>query len=410
MFDLADPETLTLAGVSDVRRIALKAISPRVALWRIDRAVAIVSDRAAFDALQTEWGELEKSATGATFFQSSAWCRAVYDHHEAHGQDFDPLVLTLRVGGRLVGLLPLQRVKFGVSCIVTGFAEPYQQYTDVLVAADAPADTAARLLNAACRLPNCDGVNLLKVRDDSSLAPLLSARNAIKSNEDAAPYVDLTPHSDFQSYLSTLNTKTRKNMRNIKNRIARIGTLDHRVWADRAEVRALVERAHQGRERWLEEQGLTSRAFRDKSFGDFGRSLANPENGLEVMAMSLTINDQPVADQWGFVFNGRYYAYVATWRPEFEEASPGKLHLEEVIRACHQRGLAVADFLMPAVRYKFTWTPTAVGVADYALPLSLGARLQFSLWSAHLRPMLKRVALKVPAGLRSRVANILLRR
>jgi CelD/BcsL family acetyltransferase involved in cellulose biosynthesis len=410
MFDLADPETLTLVGASGVERVSVKAVTPRVALWRFDRAVAIASDRAAFDALQAEWGELEESAAGATFFQSSAWCRAVYDHHEAHGQDFEPLVVTLRVAGRLVGLLPLQRVSFGMSCIVTGFGEPYQQYTDVLVAADAPADTAARLLNAACRLPKCDGVNLLKVRGDSPLAALLDARNAIKSNEDAAPFVDLTPHPDFKSYLATLNAKTRKNMRNIKNRIARMGTLGHRVWSDPADVRALVERTHAGRERWLEAQGLTSRAFRDKSFGDFGLSLANPESGLQVMAMSLTIDDQPVADQWGFVFNGRYYAYVATWRPEFEEASPGKLHLEEVIRACHERGLAVADFLMPAVRYKFTWTPTAMSVADYALPLSLSARLQFSLWSAHLRPWLKRIALKLPAGLRSRIANLLLRR
>ena len=199
-------------------------------------------------------------------------------------------------------------------------------------------------------------------------------------------------------------------MRNIKNRLARSGTLGHRVWSDPADVRALVERAHAGRERWLEEQGLTSRAFRDKSFGDFGLSLADPESGLQVMAMSLTLDEQPVADQWGFVFNGRYYAYVATWAPEFEEASPGKLHLEEVIRACHERGLAVADFLMPAVRYKFTWHRPAMAVADYALPLSLSARLQFSLWSAHLRPLLKRIALKLPAGLRSRIANLLLRR
>jgi CelD/BcsL family acetyltransferase involved in cellulose biosynthesis len=410
MSDLANPETLTLVGASGAQRVAVKAVTPRVALWRLDRAVSIVTDRAAFDALQAEWSEIEQSAAGATFFQSSAWCRAVFDHHEAHGQAFEPRVLTVRQNGRLVGLLPLQRVDFGMTSIVTGFGEPYQQYTDVLIAADAPADTAARLLNAACRLPNCDGVNLLKVRGDSPLAPLLQARNAIRSNEDAAPFVDLKPYPDFKAYLATLNAKTRKNMRNIKNRVAKRGTLGHRVWTDPAEIRALVERAHAGRERWLEAQGLTSRAFRDRSFGDFGTSRARPESGLSVMAMSLTIDDQPVADQWGFVFNGRYYAYVATWEPEFEEASPGKLHLEEVIRACHERGLGVADFLMPAARYKFTWTETAVPVADYALPLSLSARLQFSLWSAHLRPWLKRTALKIPAGLRSRIANLLLRR
>jgi CelD/BcsL family acetyltransferase involved in cellulose biosynthesis len=126
--------------------------------------------------------------------------------------------------------------------------------------------------------------------------------------------------------------------------------------------------------------------------------------------MSLTIDGAPAADQWGFVFNDRYYAYVATWQPEFEEASPGKLHLEEVIRACHEQGLKVVDLLMPAARYKFTWTDQAVTVADYALPLAVTAQLQFSLWSGKLRPWLKRTALRVPAGLRSRVANVLLRR
>ena len=53
---------------------------------------------------------------------------------------------------------------------------------------DAPEDAAARLLDAACRLPGCDGLHLLKVRDDSALAPLLAARDAIRSNEDAAPF------------------------------------------------------------------------------------------------------------------------------------------------------------------------------------------------------------------------------
>ncbi len=227
----------------------------------------------------------------------------------------------------------------------------------MLLAPDAPADTAARLLDAACRLPECDGLHLLKVRDDSALAPLLAARGATRSNEDAAPFVDLAPFPDFKAYHATLNAKTRKNIRNARNRLARGGTLSHRVLSDPADVAALVERAHRGRERWLEAQGLTSRAFRDPTFGAFTHAIAqaDDESAISVMAMSLMLDDTPIADQWGFVFNDRYYAYVATWAPEFEESSPGKLHLEEVIRACKERGVAVADFLMPAARYKFTW-------------------------------------------------------
>ena len=115
-------------------------------------------------------------------------------------------------------------------------------------------------------------MQLLKVRDDSPLAPLLAERSALRSNADAAPFVDLAPFADFKAYHATVNAKTRKNMRNARNRLARAGKLEHRVLTDRAEIEALVERAHAGRERWLEDAGLTSRAFRDPSFGEFAYS------------------------------------------------------------------------------------------------------------------------------------------
>jgi len=410
MLDLADPEVLILVSGAFSVRSACGAQTFRAGARRQDRDVGVVMERAAFDALETEWTEVDRAAAGATLFQSFAWCRSVFDHHRRHGAGLAPLVLTLRERGRLVGVLPLRRAGAGLARIAIGFGEPYQQYSDVLLSPDAPENAAARLLEAACRLPGIDGISLLKVRDDSPLAPLLSARGAIRSNEDAAPFVDLRPYPAFATYLATLNAKTRKNMRNAKNRLLRHGALEHRVLSDPAEVRALIERAHAGRERWLAQQGLTSRAFRDPTFAAFSAAFADAGSALRTLAMTLTLDGRPIADQWGFLHNGRYYAYVATWAPQYEEASPGKLHLEQVIHACHERGVSVADFLMPAARYKFTWTNRAVGVADYALPLSLAARMELSLWSGRLRPLLKRTALQLPASLRGRLAKAFLRR
>jgi CelD/BcsL family acetyltransferase involved in cellulose biosynthesis len=410
IIDLANPDLLVLvSGAFGIRSAVGIQVSYPVA-WRADRGIAVATDRAAFEALEEEWTELDRTAEGSTLFQSFVWCRAVFDHHKRYAKSFAPLVVTLREHGRLVGLLPLKVETSGLARIATGFGEPYQQYSDVLLAPDAPANAAARLLEAACRLPRLDGLNFLKVRDDSALAPLLRARNAIRSNEDAAPFVDLRPYPDFKAYLATLNAKTRKNMRNTKNRLGRSGTLDHRVLTDPADIVALVERAHAGRERWLADQGLTSRAFRDPTFVSFAVAAAGGETPLPVMAMSLTLDGEPIADQWGFVQNGRYYAYVATWLPGHEDASPGKLHLEQVILACHERGIGIADFLMPAARYKFTWTDRAMPVADYALPLSLKARLELSVWSGHLRPFLKRMALKLPTEVRGKLARVFLRR
>jgi CelD/BcsL family acetyltransferase involved in cellulose biosynthesis len=249
---------------------------------------------------------------------------------------------------------------------------------------------------------------LLKVREDSPLTPLLRGRRAIRGNEDGAPFVDLRPYPDFRDYLATRNAKTRKNMRNTRNRLARTGRLGHRVLTDRNEVAALVARAHAGRERWLSHQGLTSRAFKDPGFAAFLERIATEAEGLSVMAGSLTLDGKPIAEQWGFIHNGRYYAYIATWTTEHAAASPGKLHLEEVIRACHARGVEVADFLLPAVPYKFTWTDEATVVADYVLPLALPGRW-FAFWSISCRPALKHFALALPAGIRSAVARLMLR-
>ena len=116
----------------------------------------------------------------------------------------------------------------GLMRIATGFGEPYQQYTDVLIAPDAPANAAERLLDAACRL-GCDGLHLLKVRDDSPLAPLLAARGAIRSNEDAAPFVDLTP---FPISRPTIPRSTRRRARTCATRATASrarGELAHRV-------------------------------------------------------------------------------------------------------------------------------------------------------------------------------------
>jgi CelD/BcsL family acetyltransferase involved in cellulose biosynthesis len=381
-----------------------KAASPNLP------GIAAITSRVAFEALGAEWRALERQAPGAILFQSFDWCRTVWDHHESQGQAFDPLILTLRERGSLVGVLPLQRVGPGRARIATGFGEPYQQYSDAILAPDAPADTAERLLLAACRLSGCGGLQLLKLRDDSPLAPVLQKLGALLSNPDAAPFVDLSPFADFAAYRATVNAKTRKNMRNARNRLARSGALTHTMLSEAVAIESLVERAHAGRERWLAEQGLTSRAFRDASFMDFARRAAAGGAGLQTLVMSLALDGQPVADQWGFVFNGRYYAYVASWTPGFEESSPGKLHLEEVIHACHARGIRVADFLMPAARYKFTWTDEAMPVADYALPLSLAARLRFRLWSGLIRPRLKQLALALPPALRGRIARALLPR
>ncbi len=78
-----------------------------------------------------------------------------------------------------------------------------------------------------------------------------------------------------------------------------------------------------------------------------------------------------MADQWGFVHKRRYYAFMARWDEGYEEASPGKMQLGAILEACHGEGIDVADFLIPAARYKFTWAREAVPVQDHVLALTV---------------------------------------
>lgn len=395
------PRSPALALITPAARKAL-----RVAAAVPASVLQVISERSAFDRLEAEWVALETSAQAAVVFQSYAWCRAVWDHWSDLQRPFEPRILVARDQGRIVGILPMKIAGRGPLRIATGFGEPFQQYTEALLAGPRREEVAASLVAAALRLPGLDGVEFLKVRDESPLAAALAARGATQSNADAAPFVDLRPFAAFEDYHATVNAKTRKNMRNSRNRLSRSARLEHRVLTDPDEIGGLALRAHAGRERWLSQVGLTSRAFREPSFAEFAKRLACGQAGVTVLAMSLELDGAPIADQWGFVFNGRYYAYVATWDPAFEESSPGKLQLEDVIRVCHAGGLGIADFLMPAVRYKLTWTDQAMGVSDYAVSLSWRGRLHRSLWTGRVRPVLKRAMLALPKGVRSRLTSV----
>jgi len=117
--------------------------------------------------------------------------------------------------------------------------------------------------------------------------------------------------------------------------------------------------------------------------------------------MSLRHKGEPVAEQWGFVHRGRYYAFVASRDFGLSEESPGKLHLGEVIQACSDAGLEGADLMVPVMPYKLTWATQVVSVRDYALPVTPRGALVLKLWDQILRPAFKDAVLRMPPRLRS---------
>ena len=120
-----------------------------------------------------------------------------------------------------------------------------------------------------------------------------------------------------------------------------------------------------------------------------------------IMALSLLHGDVPISDQWGFVHNRRFYLYVTTRDFAASEVSPGKLHMREMLAACHAAGIDTADLMVPAMPYKLTWATGTVAVTDYALDLTWRGRAVTRIWDGWLRPLLKHTVLAMPIGPRT---------
>ena len=362
----------------------------------------VVETLPAIERLRGEWQALERRSSQAALFQSADWCLQAARHLAGHrGARFRPLVVTVREGGELVALAPLRLDRVGPLSVAVEISAPFGQYGDILVADGVDGAAVAAAVLAALKEAGADALVLRRVREDSPVAGALLARGLAVGTPDAAPHVDLADHPDFAAYLKTVNSKTRKNLRNLRNRLARGGPVEHRV-SDGPGLAEMAEQCFAGRLRMLEEQGLTSTAFLDGGFHAFLRRLVDAPAGdrPDMLATALVADGDPVSMQWGFLHRGRYYAYITARNPAHDAVSPGKLHLEDVLEALMERGVAVADMLAPAVPYKFTWTGSATVVTDIGVPIGRAGRLYLETWLRRVRPWLRERYLALPAGLR----------
>ncbi|MEC9343996.1 MAG: GNAT family N-acetyltransferase [Pseudomonadota bacterium] len=394
------------------RRIADAAprnrFEPAEAAAEVGYAIDMLCEAGAVAALAGQWRELEAKAPGATLFQSQAWC-ANYLEHARTGGTVELRVITARRDGRLAGLLPLAvRDDQGLK-VLTGMTEPFQQYTDMLVAEGHDPKAIFRQMLPKLRTSGADYLHFGQVRRDSALFEAIDGVVPVSGEEDAAPYVPVADWPNFDSYHKTVKSKTRKNMRNARNRLERDAPVEHRRAREGALLAEVIDRSFAGREAWLERQGLTSRAFRDTGFGAFVERFKDETlSGVQAIAFSLRHGDRPMADQWGFLHKGRYYAFMAGWDESYEESSPGKLHLGAILEDCFDEGVELADFMIPAARYKFTWASDAVPVRDHVMALSLRGRVQNAIWLNFLRPLAKRAVYALPARARAALFKLVM--
>lgn len=351
------------------------------------------------------WQKLETLNNQPNFFQSYAWCGHTSEVlSRFHPDSYEPLVAIGMRNKDVVAIWPLSRQKRSGIWHLRALDDPFGQISGMLYADEnAAKDLVAATLKHVRDMRLADALRIDRVSTDGPLAEALRAHGATSRGEVGAPTIELSQWPSFEALKASRNKKTMKNLRNANNRLAKAGAHEHCALTGNAEVGEIVRATLSQRGAWLEDKGLTSPQFRSAAHGDI---LSGGDRwGLDRVraGFALKCDGSVIAQQWGYIHNKRYYAYMSATDPKAVQLSPGRLHLAFVIADAMRKGLSAIEFLTPASDYKLVWTDSVRTLCDFAMPLSAKGKVHDLLWERTVRRALKTVFYALPVGLRRRV-------
>jgi CelD/BcsL family acetyltransferase involved in cellulose biosynthesis len=308
-----------------------------------------------FAELATEWNALLRRSRSDTPFLTPDYQQAWWEH--LGGGDL--AIITLRSGGRLVGIAPLfasgdgggGRVLATVGCVAVS------DYLDLIAEREREGEVYAALLDylADEGAPACDALDLCNIPEHSPtlrlLPPLAKERgwSVSLSRDDVCPVVRLP--STWEEYLATLAGKDR---REIRRKLRRAEGEFEASWyivgpQDDLEGRVgdflqLMAASSPDKQAFL--SGRMRRFFH-------AFAAAAQENGWLQLAF-LEVGGRKAAAYFNLVYNNRVLVYNSglDWQA-FPNLSAGQVLIAYCIRQAIEDGREEFDFLRGDERYKY---------------------------------------------------------
>ena len=308
-----------------------------------------------FDRLKPEWDSLLDPGRSDNLYLCNDWQRIWWKH--LHRGDL--AVVSVRdddgvlrgIGSWFIVDEAGQHVVHIVGCIdVTDYmdiiAQPgYEEAVhaaliDFMLSDDAPHWDCIRLCNIPEASPTVDlFTRLARARDLSVETPV----------QEVCPIIELP--ATYEEYLATVDKKQRHELRR-KRRRAEGADVSWYVVGREHDLDAEIDRffdlmalSDDEKADFLKEPG--HRDF----FREMGHAMA--ERGL-LELIFLTVDGQPAATMWQFVYRDRMLLYNSGLNPtDFSALSPGIVLLTYSIEDAVERGLKIYDFLRGNEEYKY---------------------------------------------------------
>jgi CelD/BcsL family acetyltransferase involved in cellulose biosynthesis len=319
----------------------------------------------AIEAIAREWDLL--LADGETSsFSGPAWNLAWVDAF--HPKNI--AIVTAREGKRLVGVLPLSRVRTDARGLYLKLVTPVAvgDYHPAIVAPEAASSALPQMLDAAFGYFGRTGVYWwphIPCNDPSYqiLRSCLEERGMCYVEErESAPRLRLDG-VEFSAAERAWKPNHRIDVRRQRKRLAEVGAVSLWQPATLAEAEALLDEFFGVYdEKWLS-QGFPGR-FQDPGERLYYHCILRRMWGRGLHLSTVRCESTNVSYHFGFFAGGWLQWYRPTYRPSFGGYSPGKIHIAMLVEeGCRSKWKGI-DFLLGADPYKTSWSNETVEVAN----------------------------------------------
>jgi CelD/BcsL family acetyltransferase involved in cellulose biosynthesis len=223
------------------------------------------------------------------------------------------------------------------------------------------------------------------VPEDSATAILLEGikgkgLGASSSETSVCPYVPLP--DNYEAYSQTLGSNMRRNLKIWEKQAVK----DYRVEFVKYDKIGPVKEAmkiffelHQKRQIAKGECGVFSDGVNRSFHTDVANAFA--EKGW-LGLFFLTFNDEPVSAVYSYEYNGKLYAYLCGFDPEYARYRPGHLAFKNLIKYGIDKRLKELDFLRGDEEYKSRWRAVVRNNFEFRIP-KRGLKSKFYNWTTN---------------------------
>ena len=300
-----------------------------------------------------EWEQLLNRDPDRHVFATQKWNRLWW---EEFGADKELIVLTVRRGSEVVGIVPLYRkseggraiLRFNGGIDLTDYLGPICSIEDRNEVAAALVDW---LSNTDTVWDEFDAHNMpVPFGFAESLVDHADRRGLeFRLDQEDTSAVLLLPE-DWNGYLARLRSKERHELKRKRRRIER----EHPDASLRTATEETLDvdlKTFVGMHRGAE--GHKGHFMRPEIAGFFER-VAHAFSPLGWLRVDfLEVGDRAVASTFSFEVDGRLYLYNSAYEPDAARLSPGLVLVSLLLESAIERGLRVFDFLRGPERYKY---------------------------------------------------------